>query len=370
MSVNPQDILKALSTIQDPERRRDIVSLGYVKDLAIDGSVVRFRIQLPVPPGPVRDEIQRHAQKIISALSGVSQVEITMTSLVQKPQAAAREPVPTPTQSVRSLIPTVRHIIAVASGKGGVGKSTVSVNLALALSKTGARVGLMDADVYGPTIPKLLGITQTPEALEDNRLIPIDQYGLKVMSMGFFIKEGEAIVWRGPMLHKTMEQFLGGVVWGDLDYLIIDLPPGTGDIQLSLCQIIPMTGAVIVSTPQDVALHVATKAIAMFNKLNCPVLGIVENMSYYLCSHCGTREEIFGSGGAKKAAEKLGLPFLGEIPLATELRLTSDEGKPIVASHPDSPLAQAFFQVAKNLANQVVLQDQKRSPQEDVKITF
>lgn len=265
------------------------------------------------------------------------------------------------------LLPSTRHVIAVASGKGGVGKSTVSVNLALALAKGGARVGVMDADVYGPTIPKLLGITQTPEVLDDNRLVPVEAAGLKVMSMGFFIKEGEAIVWRGPMLHKTMEQFLGGVVWGELDYLLCDLPPGTGDIQLSLCQIIPMTGAVIVSTPQDVALNVATKAIAMFNKLNCSVLGIIENMSQYVCAHCGKRDDIFGSGGAKKAAEKLGIPFLGEIPLATDVRITSDEGKPIVVSNPGSPISQAFIQTARNLAEQVKIKSEAKA---DIKISF
>ena len=368
--ATPQDILKVLATVQDPVQKRDIVSLGYVKELRIEGGKVHFRIELTIPPGRIREEIQQQAQKVVSQLPGISNVEVIMTSLVEKSQATAKGPIPTPSHSARSLIPTVRHVIPVASGKGGVGKSTVSVNLALALAKSGARVGMMDADVYGPTIPTLLGITQTPEALGDNRLVPVEKAGLRVMSMGFFIKEGEAIVWRGPMLHKTMEQFLGGVVWGDLDYLIVDLPPGTGDIQLSLCQIIPMTGAVIVSTPQDVALQVAKKAIFMFNKLNCPILGIIENMSHYVCSHCGKREDIFGSGGAKKAAEKLGLPFLGEIPLATELRLTSDEGKPIVASHPDSPLAQAFFQVAKNMAAQVALRDAKGELAPDIKISF
>ena len=357
MLTTPQDILKVLATVQDPDLKRDIVSLGYIKDLTVERGKVHFRIEFTIPPGRIRDAIQEEARKAVSQLPSVSDVQIVMTSLVQKPSAPRT---PASPQPARSLIPTVRHIIAVASGKGGVGKSTVSVNLALALSKTGARVGMMDADVYGPTIPKLLGITQTPEVLDDNRLVPIDKYGLKVMSMGFFIKEGEAIVWRGPMLHKTMEQFLGGVLWGDLDYLIVDLPPGTGDIQLSLCQIIPMTGAVMVSTPQDVALNVATKAIAMFNKLNCPVLGIVENMS----------GEIFGSGGAKKVAEELGLPFLGEIPLASELRKTSDDGKPIMVSDLNSPFSQAFLQIARNLAGQVALQDQKNTSQQDIKISF
>jgi len=368
MSITQKDILRALSGVQDPELRQDIVSLGYIKELTIDGGKVHFRIELALLPGPVRDALKQEAQRIVSKLSGVEEVEVVVTSLIQKSQTEKKAPVsPSPSSPTRSLIPTVRHVIAVASGKGGVGKSTVTANLALALAKSGARIGIMDADVYGPTIPTLLGITGTPEALGDNRLIPVERYGLRVMSMGFFIKEGEAIVWRGPMLHKTMEQFLGGVVWGDLDYLIVDLPPGTGDIQLSLCQIIPMTGAVIVSTPQDVALHVATKAIAMFNKLNCPVLGVIENMSHYVCTHCGKRDDIFGSGGAKKAAEKLGIPFLGEIPLATNVRITSDEGKPIVISNPDSPISQAFVKTSQNLAQEVKIKSEAKT---DIKISF
>ncbi|MBI4436542.1 MAG: iron-sulfur cluster carrier protein ApbC [Candidatus Omnitrophica bacterium] len=360
MPVTQKEILKALSTINDPDLHRDIVSLDFVKDIQIEGGTVRFKIELTTPACPVRDQMQQEAQKVVAQLPGVSQVEITMTSKVRASGGPSKE----------KLIPSVRNVIPVASGKGGVGKSTVSANLALALVYDGAKVGLMDADVYGPTVPTLLGITEKPNALGDNRIVPVEKYGLKVMSMGFFIKEGEAVVWRGPMLHKTIEQFLGGVVWRDLDYLIVDLPPGTGDIQLSLCQMIPLTGAVIVSTPQDVALQVAMKAIAMFNKLNCPVLGVIENMSYYLCPHCGKRENIFGSGGAKKAAEKLDLPFLGEIPLATQVRLTSDGGKPIVVSDPTSTLSQAFIQVAEKMAAQVSIQNMKGELQQDIKISF
>jgi len=360
MSVTQKEILKALSTINDPDLHRDIVSLDFVKDIQIEGGTVRFKIELTTPACPVRDQMQQEAQRVVAQLPGVSKVEITMTSKVRASVGPSKE----------KLIPSVRNVIPVASGKGGVGKSTVSANLALALVHDGAKVGLMDADVYGPTIPTLLGITEKPKALDDNRIIPLEKYGLKVMSMGFFVKGGEAVVWRGPMLHKTIEQFLGGVAWGDLDYLIVDLPPGTGDIQLSLCQMIPLTGAVIVSTPQDVALQVAIKAIAMFNKLNCPVLGIIENMSYYLCPHCGKRENLFGSGGAKKAAERLALPFLGEVPLAIEVRLTSDDGKPIVVSNPQSPLSKTFIQVAEKLAAQVSIQNMKGELQQDIKISF
>jgi len=239
--------------------------------------------------------------------------------------------------------------VAIASGKGGVGKSTVSTNLALALARSGARVGIMDADVYGPSVPTLLGVTTEPEVDEKNRITPVTHQGLKVMSMGFFMKPEEAVIWRGPMLHKTIQQFLGGVEWGDLDYLIIDLPPGTGDVQISLCQSVALTGAVIVSTPQDVALNVAQKAVAMFKKLNVPILGVIENMSYFTCSHCGTREEIFGNGGARSTAERLEVPFLGEIPLATSVRVASDNGNSVVLSAPDSPSSQAFIQVMQPL---------------------
>ncbi|MBI2095455.1 MAG: P-loop NTPase [Candidatus Omnitrophica bacterium] len=247
----------------------------------------------------------------------------------------------------------IKNVIPVASGKGGVGKSTVSANLAVALAKQGAKTGLMDADVYGPSIPTLLGITDRPTVADGNRILPVEKLGVKVISMGFFIPVGEAVIWRGPMLHKMVQDFLGNVEWGELDILIVDLPPGTGDIQLSLCQTIPLTGAVIVSTPQEVAWNVAQKAIVMFDKLNAPILGIIENMSHYVCGHCGGREDIFGSGGARKAARILGIPFLGEIPLVKSVRLTSDQGDPIVHASPESAPARAIFNIAENLMTQV-----------------
>lgn len=268
------------------------------------------------------------------------------------------------------LIPGVKNIIAVASGKGGVGKSTVSANLALTLLRNGATVGLMDADVYGPSIPTILGITDKPQALAANRMAPVEKFGLKVISMGFFMPANEAVIWRGPMLHKMVQDFLGIVDWGELDYLIIDLPPGTGDIQLSLCQTIPLTGAVIVSTPQDVAWNVAQKAIVMFDKLNAPVLGIIENMSHYACSHCGEKDEIFGSGGAKRAAGILEIPFLGAIPLVTALRQTADEGDPIVRSNPDSPVSKEFMSIAKNLAAEISVAGQKNARPVPAKVNY
>ncbi len=250
-------------------------------------------------------------------------------------------------------LPNIKNIIAVASGKGGVGKSTVSANLAVALSRSGASVGLMDADVYGPSIPTIMGVNEKPQGLPNNRIVPVEKFGVKIISMGFFVPANEAVIWRGPMLHKMVQDFLGIVEWGTLDTLIIDLPPGTGDIQLSLCQTIPLTGAVIVSTPQDVAWNVAQKAIVMFGKLNTPVIGIIENMSHYVCRHCGEKEEIFGRGGAKRAAKILGISFLGEIPLLTQVRTASDKGEPVVLYDPESPASLGFKKIAGSLTEQI-----------------
>ena len=360
-TITPETVLSALRTVDDPDLHRDIVSLGFVKDVRVDGQRVAFTIELTTPACPVRDQMKEQAAQAVRALPGITAVDVTMTSQVR----AAR-----PMQSKGSLIPTIKHVVPIASGKGGVGKSTVSANLAIALAKTGARVGLMDADVYGPSIPTMLGITDAPTMTPERRLIPVQQYDVKVISMAFFMPPEEAVVWRGPMLHKTVEQFLGGVVWGELDYLIVDLPPGTGDVQLSLCQTIPITGAVVVSTPQDVALNVAQKAIAMFTKLNAPVLGIIENMSYYICPHCGTREEIFGTGGAKQTADRMHIPFLGAIPLATQIRQTSDAGTPVVVSDPDSPAAQAFTVAAEQLAAQISIRAMQGATVPEIQVTF
>jgi len=361
MTLTQEQVLHALAHVHDPDLNRDIVSLGFVKNLKIEQGRVSFDIELTTPACPVKDLMREQAEQAVRAVPGVTGVAVTMTSQVRRS---------IPAQSRGPLIPSIRNIVPVASGKGGVGKSTVSANLALALAKCGAKVGLMDADVYGPSIPTILGITGAPEVTPERRIIPVSQDGLTIMSMGFFMAPEEAVVWRGPMLHKTVEQFLGGVEWGELDYLIIDLPPGTGDVQLSLCQLIPITGAVIVSTPQDVALNVAQKAIAMFKKLNAPVLGIVENMSSYVCSHCGQREDIFGSGGAKHIAERLGIPFLGEIPLAKVIRETSDSGRPIMIADPDSPSAKAFMAVAERLAAQVSIRAMQSELVGGPKVTF
>jgi ATP-binding protein involved in chromosome partitioning len=263
-------------------------------------------------------------------------------------------------------LPGVKHLVPVASGKGGVGKSTVSANLAVALAKSGAKVGLMDLDIYGPSIPTIMGITSPPQ-IDGERIHPPERHGVKVMSMGFFLDDDQAVIWRGPMLVKMIDEFLGNVEWGELDYMIIDLPPGTGDIQLSLCQKLPLTGAVIVSTPQDVALKVAKKAISLFGTLKTPVLGMVENMSYHHCSHCGEREEIFGNSGARDAAEKLNFPFLGELPLATAIREQSDSGVPILISEPESPHSKSFEAIASQVAAQASI---RAMDEQSLKISF
>ncbi|HTE86660.1 MAG TPA: P-loop NTPase [Dehalococcoidia bacterium] len=341
-AIAPEEIRAALSRVTDPDLGRDIVTLGFVRDIQIEGENVSFAIELTTPACPVREQMKEDAYRAVLSLPGVTHVEVEMTSRVRGARSEQRD----------GLIPLVKNVVPVGSGKGGVGKSTVSANLAVALAQLGARVGLMDADVYGPSIPTLMGAA-TPPAAENGTIVPVLRYGVKIVSIGFFVPKGEATIWRGPMLSKLIDKFLGGVAWGELDYLLVDLPPGTGDVQLSLCQKIPLTGAAVVSTPQDLAFNVAEKAISMFTTLHTPVLGLVENMSGFECRHCGHREEIFGSGGARRFAAASGIPFLGEIPLATDIRTTSDEGNPIVQSRPESPSARAFRRVAENLAAQV-----------------
>jgi ATP-binding protein involved in chromosome partitioning len=346
-TVSKAAILEALSSIQDPDLHKDIVSLGFVKELTIDGGAVSFSIELTTPACPIKARFKADAEQAVLQVPGVTAAEVKMTSRVTSTPQAQRQ----------QLIPNVRNTIAVASGKGGVGKSTVAANLAVVLAGMGARVGLMDADVYGPSIPRLMGGRVLPE-VTDHHIVPPVAHGVKIMSMGYFLPKDEAVIWRGPMLHKLVQQFLSDVEWGELDYLIIDLPPGTGDIQLSLCQTIPLTGAVIVSTPQDLALEIAAKAAAMFKKLDTPVLGVVENMSFYVCSHCGERDDVFGHGGVRRISEELGYPFLGEIPLSTAIRIHSDSGDPL-AKEGDGPVNGAFKEVAGALCAQISIANAK-----------
>ncbi|HUK57106.1 MAG TPA: Mrp/NBP35 family ATP-binding protein [Nitrospiria bacterium] len=349
MPVSEKEVLSALSRIQDPDLHKDIVTLGFVQNIKIQDSQIGFDIVLTTPACPVRDQMRDEAQRLIAALPGVSKVNINMTSNVTKGISGVKE----------DYIPRVKNAIAISSGKGGVGKSTVSATLAVALAETGAKVGLMDADVYGPNIPMMMG-AGTPPHQSGNKLIPAESHGVKIMSMGYLVPEDQPIVWRGPMIHGAIQQFLRDVEWGDLDYLLVDLPPGTGDAQLSISQLVPLTGAVIVTTPQNVALHDSKKGLGMFQKVNVPVLGIIENMSYFICSHCQERTEIFSHGGGKLAAEKLGVPFLGEIPIDPEVRVGGDSGEPILISHPKSPAAEAFRTIARAVAAQISIQNAKR----------
>ena len=346
MASTEKDVLAALSKIQDPDLHKDIVTLGFVQNIKIDNSSVSLDIVLTTPACPVKDQMRSEATKLLTELPGVSKVDINMTSNVTQGTSHVRE----------NYIPLVKNAIAISSGKGGVGKSTVSATLAVALTQLGAKVGLMDADIYGPNIPIIMG---TGKALkqEGGKLIPAESHGVKLMSMGYLVPEDQAIVWRGPMIHGAIQQFLRDVDWGELDYLLVDLPPGTGDAQLSISQLVPLTGAVIVTTPQAVALHDSRKGLAMFQKVNVPLLGMIENMSYFACPHCNERTEIFSHGGGRKAAEQLKTPFLGEIPIDPSVREGGDKGVPILIDQPDSKTSEAFRMIAKALAAQISIQN-------------
>jgi ATP-binding protein involved in chromosome partitioning len=342
--LTEEAVLQVLRSIQDPGAQKDIVSLGLVKGLVIQNGRVSFTLEFTTQPALVKADIHSQARRAVSRLPGVSDVTVTMGPGARA--AAAAEP------AQPDLIPEVKHTIAISSGKGGVGKSTVAVNLALALHEAGGRVGLVDVDVYGPDIPLMMGARGKPGMFE-NRIIPVESYGIKLISIGFFVAPGEAIVWRGPMIHSAVQQFLRDVMWGELDYLVFDMPPGTGDAQLSLSQVIPLGGVVMVTTPQDVALLDVRKALAMFKKLNVPILGVVENMSDFACPHCGERTPIFGEGGGKKIAEEVGVPLLAQIPLDPDTRKGGDEGRPIILRKPDSPQAAAFRTLAAAVADRV-----------------
>ena len=337
-----QAILDALRTVKDPDLHRDIVTLNFVKDLKVSGGKVSFTIELTTPACPVKKDMEQWAREAVLRVDGIREVQIQMSSAVSAGATGAG----------KQNIEGVKNIIAVGSGKGGVGKTTVTVNLAVALARSGARVGLMDADVYGPNVPLMMGIMGRPHAI-DNRIQTLSNYGVGVMSMGFLTTEDTPLIWRGPMLHSVIQQFIRQVDWGDLDYLLIDLPPGTGDVQLTLTQTVPLMGAVVVSTPQDVALQDARKAIMMFRQVHVEVLGIVENMSYFQCPNCNERTHIFSHGGGATTASNYGVPFLGEVPLDVAIRQGGDTGKPIVVADPSSPVAKAFVQVAGNVAAQV-----------------
>ena len=345
--VTEEKVLEALKEVRFPGLSRDIVSFGFVKDLTVGGGNVAFRLEIITESPKAAEEIQRDATEKLRALPGVSAVTIRLD--VKPPSAAPPRGGPAAPASATQILQNVRFKVAVASGKGGVGKSTVAANLALALERVGRRVGLMDSDIYGPSQQMMMGIDEKPYVNESNQIVPIERYGVKVMSLGFLMDVDQPVIWRGPMVMKAVEQFLQDVAWGTLDVLVIDLPPGTGDAQLTLTQKIQLSGAVIVTTPQDVSLIDARKGLAMFQKVNVPVLGIVENMSYYICPKCGNREEIFKHGGGARTAKQLGVPFLGEIPLDPKVAVGGDAGRPIVAGEPKSAVTEAYMRIADTI---------------------
>ena len=340
-SVTETQVLDVLKRVQDPDLRKDIVSLGFIRNLKIEDGVVSFDLNLTTPACPVKDQMRDEAVALVKALPGVQRVDLKLTAEVRQ----------TP-QLDKTALKGVRNIVAVGSGKGGVGKSTVAVNMAVALAQAGARVGLLDGDIYGPTTPIMLGIETAPKSV-GNRMIPQESSGLKFMSMGLLVKSEQPLIWRGPMAHKALQQCLFDVDWGELDYLLVDLPPGTGDVHLTLAQAVPLTGAVIITTPQDVGLRISMKTLRMFQQTKVPILGIVENMSYYICPHCDSKDYIFGQGGGRRAAEQLELPFLGEVPLDLAIRTQSDMGAPIVLALPDAPSSRMLRDITERMAAQI-----------------
>ena len=343
-------VLEQLKNIIDPDLRKDIVTLGFVKDLEINGGNVSFRIVLTTPACPVKEAFEAEAVKLVGSIEGVENVKVTMDSEVPKGRGIANN----------IAVPGVKNIIAISSGKGGVGKSTVAVNMAVSLALDGAKVGLMDADVYGPNVPIMLGVHQHEPEVVGNKLIPIEAHGVKMISMAVLVPPDKPMILRGPMLHGVVRQFLTDVNWGELDYLIVDMPPGTGDVQLSLAQLVPVQGAVLVTTPQAVSLSDVRRALAMFEQVAVPVLSVIENMSYFIPPDMpDKRYNIFGEGGGRKFAEQFNIPFLGEVPLGLEVREGGDRGVPVVISNPDSPQAKAFRQTAEEVARYISIEAMK-----------
>ena len=347
MPVSEKEILDALKTVEFPELKSDIVSLGFVKEIAIDNSTVRFIIALPDPQYKGRQKLIRDANMVVNNLENVESVAIELAVL--RVEENRNQPQPgTLNMKSNERLKGVKNIIAVASGKGGVGKSTISANLAAALAADGHSVGILDADIYGPSIPLMMGISETPST-EKNKIIPIEKYNMKMVSMGMFVTAGDALIWRGPMVMKALTQFFDDVDWGELDYLIIDLPPGTGDVQLSMAQQITVSGAVVVTTPQDISFLDVTRAVAMFQRVGVKIIGIVENMSYFKCPHCNEETEIFHKGSNYIQAGQLGYPLLAQLPIDTKIPVTCDEGKPIVLEDPTSEIAIRLINLARKV---------------------
>jgi len=351
--LNDTTITEALRNVQDPELHRDIVSLDMVKEIHVDDTSVALKIDLTTPACPLKDMIGADIEAAVKAL-GATDVEIAWGASVRKAMPGQ--------QQQENLVPGVKNIIAVASGKGGVGKSSVSVNLATSLALEGATVGLLDADITGPNIPQMMGVEGQPTATPEGKITPLERYGVKVISIQFFVPQGQPIVWRGPLVGGAIQQFLRDVDWGELDYLVVDMPPGTSDAQLTLAQSVPVTGSVLVSTPQDVALSDVEKAMGMFERMSVPILGIVENMSAFICPHCDEPTEIFGRGGAERFAKAHDLHYFGGIPLDVKVRQGGDAGVPAVAQREPGPAAEVMRQVAREVAGRVSMQATEEAP--------
>lgn len=362
--VTQDEILKALSKVIDPDLHKNIVSLGFVKDIKIENDDVSIVLQLTTPACPMKDMMRSECEKYIRELGVKGKINIDMTSNVVTHNNERKE----------AILPGVKNTIAVASGKGGVGKSTIAVNLAVALAMEGAKVGLIDADIYGPSIPLMMNTNGEVPKMKPingvNKLLPLERYGVKLMSIGFLVDPDQAVIWRGPMASGALKQFMTEVDWGELDYLIFDLPPGTGDIQLTLVQTIPLTGAVIVTTPQDISLADARKGLRMFEKVQVPVLGIIENMSYFICKQCGHRENIFSNGGGEKASKELNVPFLGEIPINTGIRACGDLGDPIVHYDKECEESEQIRKIVRNLSAQVSINNMGEGKNKTIEISL
>jgi len=352
MAVNRSDILAALKVLKLPDGR-NVIEADFVRAVTFEGDAVRFVLEVPAELGPSMEPVRKAAEQIVGRMDGVDRVSVLLTAhdaVAKKTEPPQLKIGRHPNQDVDKVsVVGVDRILAIASGKGGVGKSTISSNLAVALAKQGRRVGLLDADIYGPSQPRMMGVSKRPSSPDGKKIIPLKAHGVTMMSIGLMLEEDQAVIWRGPMLMGALQQMLGQVEWNELDVLIVDLPPGTGDVQLTLAQKSKVTGAIVVSTPQDVALLDARKALSMFEKTKTPVLGMIENMSMYVCPKCGHEAHLFGHGGAKKEADRLGIPFLGAVPLELDIRIAGDSGTPIAAS--DTPVAKAFADIARRLVD-------------------
>jgi ATP-binding protein involved in chromosome partitioning len=352
IGIDQAAVLSALRSVKDPDLHKDIVSLGFVKNVEIEQGRVRFVIELTTPACPVKDQMRDQARAVVLQVPGVTDVDVTMTAAVR----TAASP-----DLSRQPVPGVKNVIAVGAGKGGVGKTTVAVNLALALAKCGGKVAMIDGDIYGPNVPMMMGV-QTQLGSDGEKILPAEKFGVQLVSMGFLTNDDAPVIWRGPMLHGVIRQFFMDVRWTDRDYLVVDLPPGTGDVALSLSQTVFVAGAIVVTTPQAVSLADSRRAVAMYQKLNIPILGIIENMSFFACPGCGHESDIFGSGGGERLAEEMKVPFLGRIPIYQPIREGGDSGVPIVISEPDSPAGKAFIAAAERTAAQVSIASYRKAP--------